>query len=150
MSNGLSHPPSATAPNQKTAIINVRVFDGHEVGRDSTTVVIDGDRIVSASNAEGAGTIVDAEGGVLIPGLIDSHCHVDTEAKLKALPTYGITTALDMSEPWSTVHKLKAVAGKNGYADYLSAGPEISFDKPSPPGAAKQWVEERVQAGSGL
>ena len=150
------HLPSVAAPNQKTALVNVRVFDGYKVG-DPTTVVIDGDKIVASSDAADS-QIVDGDGGVLIPGLIDSHCHVDSEEKLKTLPTYGITTALDMGEwPLSVVHELKALAGKNGYSDYRSAGPAATSqplfpDSPSQMPSvskAKQWVEDRVREGSG-
>lgn len=147
---------SASAPSQKTALVNVRVFDGYKVG-DPTTVIIDGDKIGASFNGVGV-TMVDGEGGVLIPGLINSHCHVDTEAKLKSLATYGITTALDMCEwPSSIVHKMKALAGRDGYADYFSAGLATTFKCPLPypsgmiqsVGQAPQWVADRVHEGSG-
>ena len=142
--------------HQTTAILNVRVFDGYKVGSPSN-VIIDGDRIVTTAKAFGAHQI-DAEGGVLIPGLIDSHCHIDNREKLKTLRAYGVTTALDMEEwPLSIVHDLKAVAGKNGYPDYFSAGLAATSHFPFPypsgriPSAAKagQWVADRVLEGSG-
>ena len=150
------YPTSESTPSQKTALVNVRVFDGYKVG-DPTTVIIDGDRIGSSFNAVGV-TMVDGEGGVLIPGLIDAHCHVDTEAKLRTLPTYGVTTALDMEAwPLSIVHEMKALAGRNGYADYFSAGLATTFHSPLPFPAgmiqsiakAPQWVTDRVHEDSG-
>lgn len=156
MSTSNDHPAAAVAPSQKTALVNVRVFDGYKVG-DPTTVMIEGDKIIASSDIGGA-QMVDGGGGVLIPGLIDSHCHVDTEAKLRILPTYGITTALDMGEwPISIVNDMKSLAGKNGYSDYRSAGLVATSGRSvvSPESLihgvakAKAWVEKRVHQGSG-
>jgi len=158
MSISQYHLTRASEPSQakKTALVNVRVFDGYKVG-DPTTVIIDGDKIGTSSKAMGA-QMVDGEGGILMPGLIDSHCHIDSEEKLSTLRTCGITTALDMEEwPLSIVHDMKAIAGKDGYPDFLSAGlaatSHIPF--PYPPGQipsiakARQWVADRVHEGSG-
>lgn len=156
MSTARSYRKSAAAPSQKTALVNVRVFDGHKVG-DPTTVLIDGDKIGASCNAAGA-QVVDGEGGVLIPGLIDSHCHIDSEAKLKTLTTYGITTALDMlCWPISTMHDMKALAGRDGYPDYLSAGLAATSRSSLPyseglvesVAETTQWVADRVHEGSG-
>ena len=146
---------SAVAPSQKTVIVNVRVFDGYKVG-DATTVAIEGDKIIASSDVVGAQR-VDGEGGVLIPGLINSHCHIEYEAKLKTLPTYGVTTALDMGVKATILQDMKAVAGKNGLSDYRGAGlqatSQISF--PDSPNLitgiskAKRWVEDRLHEGSG-
>ena len=147
---------SAAAPGQKTAIVNVRVFDGYKVG-DATTVVIEGDKVIASSDVVGT-QIVDGEGGVLIPGLIDSHCHIEFEAKLKILPTYGVTTALCMGvDEATTMHDMRAVAGKNGLSDYRSAGLQATSRTsfPDSPGLitgiskAKQWAEDRLHEGSG-
>lgn len=151
--------PTATEPKKRTAIVNVRVFKFTTVGQP-TTVVIEGDQIVEASNAVGAEE-VDGDGGVLIPGLIDCSCNVDSEAKMKMLTTYGITTVLDMGEsPLNIVREMRALAGKPGYPDFKSAGLvatllDASAQSPDPPGVmlgvstARQWVEERVREGSG-
>lgn len=93
-------PDSGPTPT-KTAITNVRVFDGTKFGRE-TTVVIIGDKI---SNANPAGaTIVDGSGGYLIPGLIDTHSHIQSCSYLDAMRQWGVTTTLDMGTyPYSTV-----------------------------------------------
>lgn len=75
-----------------TALTGVRVFDGHRLG-EPTTVVIDGPLIGDA----GDGEVIDAGGGVLLPGLIDAHVHLLTPDDLHRLAEYGITTALDMA-----------------------------------------------------
>lgn len=157
MSTTSCHLPTATEPKKKTAIVNVRVFSVTTVGQPET-VVIEGDKIVDPLNAVGAEE-VDGDGGWLIPGLIDCCCNVDSESKMKTLTTYGITTALDMGESPSTVlREMKALAGKDGYPDFLSAGLVATLVTPSAtqsPGVmltlstARQWVEERLREGSG-
>ena len=156
MSTAGSHLNLAEKSPQLIALVNVRVFDGYNIG-DLTTVIIDGDKIGSTSNASGA-ELVDAEGGILIPGLIDCHCHVDDVDKFKALQDFGITTVLDMEEwPLSIVRDMKAVAGKNGYPDYFSAGLAATSNIPFPYPAgqirsiarARPWVADRVHEGSG-
>ncbi|MGW4353740.1 amidohydrolase family protein [Nocardia sp. NPDC004582] len=76
----------------KLAIRNVRVFDGRAIG-EPATVVLDGDRI--GTDADGADTF-DAEGAILIPGLIDAHVHLDSPAALDVYAAHGVTTVLDM------------------------------------------------------
>lgn len=59
------------------AFINAQVFDGLNDGLFPATVVVDGDRIASVSDApppDGA-EIVDCAGRTLMPGLIDAHIH---------------------------------------------------------------------------
>ena len=79
------------ASSKKTAITNVRVFDGFKLS-ESTTVVIEGDRIISdVSNA----FEIDGHGCTLLPGLIDAHVHVFHRDELHQMARAGITTALD-------------------------------------------------------
>jgi N-acetylglucosamine-6-phosphate deacetylase len=79
----------------KTALTNVRVFDGQSL-RPPGTVVIDGDRI--GTGPAGA-QIVDGAGGVLLPGLIDAHVHVRDRDTLDRLCGFGVTTVLDTALP---------------------------------------------------
>lgn len=101
---------------RKIALKNVRVFDGwrlHEPG----TVVLDGDRIgVDVAGAEG----LDAQGGVLLPGLIDAHVHLHGLESLEQLTGFGVTTALDMSN-WPPAD-VDALRGRAGLTDIRSAG----------------------------
>lgn len=157
MSTTSYHLPTATEPKKRTAIVNVRVFSLTTVGQPET-VFIEGDQIVKPFDAVGAEE-VDGDGGVLIPGLIDCSCNVDSEAKMKTLTTYGITTALDMGEsPSTVVREMKALARKDGYPDYKGAGLVATLLNQSAaqsPGViltlstARQWVEERLREGSG-
>jgi hypothetical protein len=75
---------------KKLAINNVRVFDGYRL-LDPATVVIDGGLIgVDPTGAEN----IDGAGGVLLPGLLDSHCHPENITHLKDLSRFGVTTGL--------------------------------------------------------
>ncbi|KAJ7853460.1 amidohydrolase [Mycena leptocephala] len=84
--NGISAPA-------KTAITNVRVFDGEKL-LPLGTVFIEGGVIVPyASEA----TVVDGNGGVLLSGLIDAHSHPLSVEHLENFASYGVTTAMVMS-----------------------------------------------------
>ena len=78
----------------KTAITNVRVFDGHRLSEVCTIAFDDG---VIAKDVSDASDVVDGKGGVLLPGLIDAHVHLHGEETLKQLARWGVTTALDMA-----------------------------------------------------
>ena len=78
----------------KVALTNVRVFDGYSIRRPST-VIIDGEFI--SNDSRNVDSTVDGNGGVLIPGLIESHAHPETISHLETLSSYGITTVMSMS-----------------------------------------------------
>lgn len=60
------------------------------------TVVLDGAGIAAVGGPVPPGaTVVDAAGGTLLPGLIDSHVHTDPDGLRLAL-RFGITTELEM------------------------------------------------------
>lgn len=102
----------------KTALVNVRVFDGQRL-RAPSTVVIDGERIGTGTDTSGA-RVVDGRGGVLLPGLIDAHIHLNGLDTLEQLTDHGVTTALDMGTwPASTVTALR---GRAGLTDIRSSG----------------------------
>jgi imidazolonepropionase-like amidohydrolase len=140
----------------RTALTNVRVFDGERL-TEPRTVVIDGEFI--GDNAEGA-QIVDGEGAVLLPGLIDAHIHLETDDDLVALATFGITTGLDMAT-WPS-SKLDSLRARKGLTDIRSAGLPAtcagsihSILLPLPkealldgPQDAERFVESRVSEGS--
>ncbi|MGD0066728.1 MAG: amidohydrolase family protein [Streptosporangiaceae bacterium] len=106
---------SAERP-QRTAVTNVRVFDGRQL-RPAGTVVIEADRI--GFDGAAAGT-VDGEGGVLLPGLIDAHVHLHGRHTLELLASFGVTTAFDMAcAPPELVDSLRGVPG---LTDIRSAG----------------------------
>jgi imidazolonepropionase-like amidohydrolase len=100
----------------RLALTNVRVFDGWQL-QPPGTVVIDGSRI--GTDAAGA-EVIDGEGGILLPGLIDAHVHLKDRDTLGQLAVAGVTTALDMAcAPPGLVASLRGVAG---LTDIRSAG----------------------------
>lgn len=140
----------------RTALINVRVFDGRQL-RPPGTVVIQDDRI----GADPAGAeVIDAEGGVLLPGLIDAHVHLRDRRSLELLAGHGVTSALDMA--CAPPERLDALRGVTGLTDIRSAGtPAIapgslhaSFPVIGPrglisgAGQAARFVADRVAEGS--
>lgn len=104
-------------PTSKTALINVRVFDGWSIGTPST-VVIDGDKITF--DTRHVQKTIDGKGGVLLPGLIDSHIHLSSLASLETLSSYGVTTAMNMGCDNYTL--CSAFREQVGLTSFFSAG----------------------------
>ncbi|HEV2637408.1 MAG TPA: amidohydrolase family protein [Actinocrinis sp.] len=144
-----------------TAITNVRVFDGQRVGEPTTVVIEDG--VISAdASTQGIdpNNVVDGAGGTLLPGLIDTHVHVDKVAHLEASATWGVTTLLDMGN--NDLANLATLKGRAGLptvrsAGYLASAPGSVFVKSmgftasttvSGPKDAARFVDERVSEGS--
>ncbi|WP_433825928.1 amidohydrolase family protein [Actinoplanes sp. CA-015351] len=104
----------------KTAIINVRIFDGTAV-LDATTVLLDGDRITAVGSEPPAdATIVDATGATLLPGLIDAHVHTNP-ANLALALRFGVTTELEM-QGTNTRHNRAHLIENDTVADVRSSG----------------------------
>ncbi len=111
-----------------TAITNVRVFDGEKVIRP-TTVLIEGERILSVGGEipEHA-DIIDAEGGTLLPGLMDAHVHTSVDSLRDALK-FGVTTELEMMGGFTQIGREAQLKGIGDIADVRSAGMAVT-----PPG----------------
>lgn len=105
--------------NGKTALRNVRVFDGHRL-TEPTTVVIDG--AVIGTDPTGAADM-DGHGAILLPGLIDAHVHLSGDESLDQLASHGVTTALDMAT-WPR-EELDPLRNRPGTTDIRSAGTPI-------------------------
>jgi imidazolonepropionase-like amidohydrolase len=104
-------------PTGKTALTNVRVFNGWSIGKPST-VVIDGDSITF--DLRNVQNTIDGEGGVLLPGLIDSHIHVASLASLQNLSSYGVTTVMNMG--CSNYTLCSALRNQVGLTSFFTAG----------------------------
>lgn len=85
--------------------------------REPGTVVIDDDRL--ALDPTGA-EVLDADGGVLLPGLIDAHVHLTDQGTLRQLGSCGVTTALDMAT-WSAP-LVESLRNTPGLTDIRSSG----------------------------
>jgi imidazolonepropionase-like amidohydrolase len=139
----------------RTALTGVRVFDGRQLS-EPRTVVIDGP--VIGTDPAGA-RIVDADGGVLLPGLIDAHIHLHGRDTLEQLCSWGVTTGLDMATwPPELVSSLRGIDGLTdirspGIPVIGPAGPHSHFGMPAdavvPDGeAADRFVSARVAEGA--
>ena len=147
------------------AVRNVRLFDGSQLVPGSTVVISNGviEHLAIKNGAIGAdlsgAQVIDGAGGVLLPGLIDAHVHLDGPGRLETLVAQGVTTALDMA---SVPEETSALRGTVGSADFRSAGlPAIapgSLHSHFPgigqrgliagPDEAPQFVADRMAEGS--
>ena len=145
----------------RTAITGVRVFDGHQLTNLDTVVIQDG--LISADDSlDGiaAGDVLDGAGGTLLPGLIDTHVHVNQTAHLQAAAGWGVTTVLDMgSKDLAVLATLKAHPGLPTLrsAGHPASAPNSRFVRKmgfpisstvSDPADALRFVAERVAEGS--
>lgn len=152
--NGLPAGKRARTMNSATAITNVRVFDGRQLG-DPATVVLAGGLIGGRTAPDGA-DIVEAAGGTLLPGFIDTHAHVSEQSQLQALAAWGVTTVLDMGAPkFDATMALKNRAGLPAVltAGRPASGPDSMFitkmgfpptTAVSGPGDAGRFIADRV------
>lgn len=142
-----------TTPKDKVAIVNVRVFDGIRLLPPSTVVIENGRIGINACGAK----VIDAHGGVLLPGLVDSHLHAGFLENVMVMRDYGITSALDMAcfGGAEVCNSLNVGVGypeiKFSYAPAISAYGQIAALEPLPPSAliynqsqAAQFVSNRL------
>ncbi|MEU7474571.1 amidohydrolase family protein [Lentzea sp. NPDC042327] len=144
-----------------TTIVNARVFDGRAV-RDWTSVRFAEGRVTGCavdSAAQDGDEVVDARGGTVLPGLIDSHVHLVPGALAQSL-NHGVTTVLDMfSKPDVVAAARQQAATRTDVADVRSSGIGATAPggHPSPlyapiptvsaPGEAERFVADRVAEG---
>ncbi|MBI3262012.1 MAG: amidohydrolase family protein [Acidobacteria bacterium] len=100
LAGAISLPAQGTTP---IAIVGARLIDGTGAAPvDDSVVVVEADRIRSAGRRAriqipGGATIVDAKSQVLLPGLVDVHCHInqppeDMKRYWLAQLRWGVTT----------------------------------------------------------
>jgi imidazolonepropionase-like amidohydrolase len=125
-------PPLAVKePSEKMIWIkNIDLFTGEPVQNiiENVDILIDGKRIVKVgivSQAENGCRVIDGQGRMVIPGLIDHHVHISapgsppwfpvlpnrnlTDRNLSGFLYAGVTTVFDMGGP---VHELKVLKEK--------------------------------------
>lgn len=111
---------------ERMAIINGKVFDGTApAAAVDHVVLIEGDRIVAVGPQDevdltDVATLVDAEGGFVMPGVIDAHVHVyfsglpRGEDILTPWLEAGVTTLVDVGTMRHTVRATRALAEASG------------------------------------
>ncbi len=141
----------------KIVIQNANVFDGEQMQSGRTVAFVDG---LIVEDATGADTVIDAHGGYLLPGLIDSHAHVHGAEDLSLMAHHGVTTCLDMGTKDLSI--FKSLRGGVGSCDIFSAGipamPHGSRHTSKPgfpkrlilgsPDDASQFVTDRITDGA--
>jgi len=150
---------TTTLPSQKIAIDNVRVFDGHKLLKPAT-VIIDGSAIVT--NATGA-THLDGKGGVLLPGLIDSHCHPSNVTHLEDLTRFGVTTGMVLAcyshEMCASLQNHRglvdlrrssapAAAPGSAHGNVTAMVDQTGISLVNNTEQAKEWIERQVSTGA--
>lgn len=119
-----SYPATNAAPDT-TLIRDVRVFDG-TTALDANSVLVRNGLIAEVGTdlpEPNGAAVVEGDGGMLLPGLIDAHTHTMRPAELRQALAFGVTTELDMFCVPSLLDPLReAAATRNDVADIRSAG----------------------------
>lgn len=122
---------SAQPPSSDTVVTikGAKVFDGRWV-LEADTVIVEGSTIVAVGRGlPPRGTVVEATGATLLPGLIDSHTHTGASAEnLRDALLFGVTTELEMGGEWPPG------ARKRAEADDTIADFRTSYHGVTPPG----------------
>jgi len=152
------NPPPAPA-DKATAIAGVRLIDGRGGAPvEDAVVVVKGDRIVSAGKGpvpEGA-EVVRGDGLTVIPGLIDSHFHIERDYDLPGLfLSHGVTSVRDPGQWIETFEPVRKASTPQPRC--FVTGPHLDQAPPAHPKDAqviesddevKKAVDRFVDAGA--
>jgi hypothetical protein len=129
--------------NHVIAIVGATLIDGRGGAPvPDSVVVVRGERIVAAGqratvSIPAGAQVVDAKGLTLIPGLIDSHFHIDGDDPLPALYlTHGITSVRDPGQ-WTEAYDV-ARKGPAPVPRLFLCGPHL--DSPPPAYPADSYI----------
>lgn len=145
------------------AIINGYLIDGTGGKPLEDAIVLIRDEIIAAVGKKGQLTIpegakiIDAQGGAVLPGFINTHVHNGyNEANLKAWASGGVTTIRDeamLGDPVSTLKLRDTVLNRPEYARIVSASPMMTKTNGygqlyiNSPEEAKQKTNELIDIG---
>lgn len=115
--------------------------------RPNSLVVISGERIVSVGQATpetlkalpAGARVEDASGKWIVPGFVDAHVHADSDADLKQMLRWGVTSARLMAEDVEAAAKLAAATrGRTDVPEVFPAAPIFTakggwWDQGQPP-----------------
>ena len=157
--------PAAPVPDGAWVIDHALVWTGTgEVLEDRYVVILD-DRVIHVALGEppaGSFTIVDAGGGVVMPGLIDGSVRLADpgtpadlgDLSLMALGAHlaaGVTTVVDTGSPaWVRERQARVAAGEIVGPEIIAAGPVLgdttapsADDVPAPAPCQRLWRGDR-------
>ena len=143
---------------------HVDLFDGLTFSRDRSVTVANGSiaGIGLAGGPRSDGPEIEGAGCTILPGLIDSHVHIEGEASLRQSLNFGVTTVIDMfcdQREARELRKLTAIAERD-VADFLTAGTLVTapgghgteygliIPTISTPEEADTFVDARISEGS--
>ncbi len=93
-------------------IINCQVFDVFNMRFIETPVVIDAGKIISFENIK-AQTVIDGKGQYLIPGLVDTHMHIESTL-MRPLEYSKVALQNGVMHAFSDPHEIANIAGVDG------------------------------------
>jgi len=125
-------------PNHVVAIVGATLIDGNGgTPLGDSAVVIRGEKIIAvgkrgAINIPAGAEMIDAKGLTLLPGLIDSHFHIDGDDPLPSLYlTHGITSVRDPGQ-WTEAYDV-ARKGPAPVPRLFLCGPHLDSPPPAYP-----------------
>jgi imidazolonepropionase-like amidohydrolase len=144
----IQQPPAAPNPPFTEVVIGANLIDGTgtapvlnsvvliEDGRIKAVGKVDGDHFLTLAGEPlelPSGTVrLFAKGKWIIPGLIDSHVHIDEVMDPAEFTKYGVTTVRDVGSRLGSIQKLKKLASQfPRYPNVWWMGRNIDESKPS-------------------
>ena len=169
---GFTLAPAVAGAQTRTVIRAGRLIDGKGGVRDSVIVVVEGSRIarITSANDSTVGAVTyDLSGFTLLPGLIDTHVHIDSHFGRDGRVATGLVSQLDrtiaagqnaertLRAGVTTVQSLGAPSDIElrygiGHGDFL--GPRLLTsvsqltDAKMPPAQIRQWVRTMASRGA--
>ena len=162
----LSGAGAQTSQTRGLVLDNVRIIDGSGAAPiENGRIVIDGGRIArvgpGATIAVPAGAeTIDLSGRTVMPGLIDSHFHIESDPKLALRQlSNGVTAFRDPGQWDEKFEELRRMTAADGIAGprIFTTGPHIDGDNPAYPAdsvvardveEARRHAEESVKRGA--
>jgi len=155
-----------TGQTRPLVLEHVRIIDGAGAAPvENGRIVIEGDRIVRvgpspATGAPANAEIVDLAGRTVIPGLIDSHFHIEKDPKLALRQlSHGVTAFRDPGQWDEAFEELRRMMAADGIPGprIFTTGPHIDGEGPAYPAdsvvardaeEARRHAEESVKRGA--
>lgn len=147
--------------NNETIITNVNIIsmeDGEVLQENSIVIrgntikqIVPNESFILPENA----TVIDAENGFILPGLIDMHVHVEHSSELTLYPAYGVTSVYNLAGyprhlAWKKETASGALFGPQLFTtgDYIDGYPatfETMMGTNTPEDAARLVEMQRLQ-----